>query len=61
LENSSGGQTAGIYPKGSASKPVIDKIMQGLKDDGTLKKLEAAYLLPSWGGVSPDSIPTWKH
>lgn len=58
---SSGGQTAGIYPKGSASKPMIDKIIQELKDDGTLKKLEAAYLLPSWGGVSPDSIPTWKH
>jgi len=57
----SGGQTAGIYPKGSASKPVIDKIIQELKDDGTLKKLEAAYLLPSWGGISPDSVPVWKQ
>lgn len=57
----SGGKTAGIYPKGSSSKPVIDTIIQELKDDGTLKKLEAAYLLPSWGGVSPDTIPTWKH
>lgn len=56
-----GGLTAGIYPKGSESGPVIDKIIEEMKADGTLKKLEAAYLLPSWGGVSPDDIPTWKQ
>lgn len=54
------GETAGIYPKGSASGPVIDKIIQDLQADGTMKKLEAAYLLPSWGGVSPDDVPEWK-
>ena len=54
------GETAGIYPKGSASGPVIDKIIKELQADGTMKKLEAAYLLPSWGGVSPDDVPEWK-
>lgn len=56
-----GGQTAGIYQKGSASGPVIDKIMEELKADGTLKKLEQAYLLASYGGVSPDDVPAWKQ
>lgn len=55
-----GGQTAGIYQKGSASGPVIDRIIEELKADGTLKKLEQAYLLQSYGGVSPDDIPAWK-
>ncbi|KQV42741.1 MULTISPECIES: ABC transporter substrate-binding protein [unclassified Rhizobium] len=55
-----GGQTAGIYQKGSESGPVIDKIIEELKTDGTLKKLEQAYLLESYGGVSPDDIPAWK-
>ena len=54
-----GGQTAGIYPKGSENGPVIDQIITELKEDGTLKKLEAAYLLPSWG-VSPDTVPVWN-
>ena len=53
--------TAGIYPKGSPNGAVIDKVMTDLKNDGTLKKLEAAYLLPSWGGLSPDSVPAWKY
>ncbi|MGH6761148.1 MAG: ABC transporter substrate-binding protein [Phyllobacterium sp.] len=57
---STDGQTAGIYPKGSENGPAIDKIIEEMKADGTLKKLEAAYLLPSWGGVSPDDVPTWK-
>lgn len=56
-----GGQTAGIYPKGSVSGPVIDKIIADLKADGTLKTLEKAYLLESFGGVSPDDIPAWKQ
>lgn len=56
-----GGQTAGIYQKGSANGAVIDKIMEDLKADGTLKKLEQAYLLASYGGVSPDDVPAWKQ
>jgi polar amino acid transport system substrate-binding protein len=54
-------KTAGIYPKGSKNKEQIDAIITELKNDGTLKKLEQAYLVPSWGGVSPDDVPTWKY
>lgn len=57
---STGGETAGIYKKGSESGPVIDKIIAELKADGTLKQLEKAYLLESFGGVSPDDVPAWK-
>lgn len=53
-----GAETAGIYPKGSKNKEVIDKLIADMKTDGTLKQLEAAYLLPSWG-ISPDDVPTW--
>jgi polar amino acid transport system substrate-binding protein len=55
----SGGQTAGIYPKGSESKKVIDQLIADMEKDGTLKKLETAYLLPSWG-TSPSDVPVWK-
>lgn len=58
---STGGQTAGIYQKGSPNNPIIDKVMEELKADGTLKQLEKAYLLESFGGVSPDDIPAWKY
>lgn len=54
-------KTAGIYPKGYKNKEQIDAIITELKNDGTLKKLEQAYLVPSWGGVSPDDIPTWTY
>ncbi|MDH6233466.1 polar amino acid transport system substrate-binding protein [Mesorhizobium soli] len=53
-------QTAGIYQKGSPNGETINKIIEDLKADGTLKKLETAYLLESYGGVSPDDVPTWK-
>ncbi|MBC2885342.1 amino acid ABC transporter substrate-binding protein [Ochrobactrum sp. CM-21-5] len=55
----SGGQTAGIYPKGSQNSKVIDALIEDMHKDGTLKKLEAAYLLPSWG-TSPSEVPLWK-
>jgi polar amino acid transport system substrate-binding protein len=54
------GETAGIYPKGSPNGAAIDRVIKDLQADGTMKKLEAAYLLPSWGGVSPDDVPEWK-
>ncbi|WP_290689103.1 MULTISPECIES: ABC transporter substrate-binding protein [unclassified Haematobacter] len=56
-----GCQTAGIYPKGSKAKPVIDQIIADLKSDGSLDKLSDLYLKPSWGGVSPADIPVWKY
>lgn len=55
----SSGETAGIYPKGSPNGRVIDQLIEDMHKDGTLKKLEEAYLLPSWG-TSPDKIPLWK-
>ncbi|MBO1041308.1 ABC transporter substrate-binding protein [Brucella pituitosa] len=55
----SSGETAGIYPKGSPNGKVIDQLIEDMHKDGTLKKLEEAYLLPSWG-TSPDNIPLWK-
>ena len=56
-----GGETAGIYPKGSSAKPVIDKIIADMKQDGTLKNLEAQYLAPAWGGKTPGDVPVWKY
>lgn len=57
----SGRDTAGIYPKGYAGKPVVDKIMADMAADGTLKALEAEYLAPAWGGVTPADVPVWKN
>lgn len=57
----SGRETAGIYPKGSAEKPVIDKIIADMAADGTLRALENEYLAPSWGGLKPEDVPVWKN
>jgi polar amino acid transport system substrate-binding protein len=44
------GETYGaLYPKGSKNAGTIDKIIQVLIDDGTLKMLSAKYLTPAWG------------
>jgi polar amino acid transport system substrate-binding protein len=44
------GETYGaLYPKGGANNATIDKIIQALIDDGTLKMLSAKYLTPAWG------------
>jgi polar amino acid transport system substrate-binding protein len=44
------GETYGaLYPKGSKNAATIDKIIQALIDDGTLKMLSAKYLTPAWG------------
>lgn len=56
-----GSDTAGIYPKGSAEKPVIDKIIADMAADGTQKALEAEYLAPAWGGLDPAAVPVWKY
>lgn len=56
----SGRETAGIYAKGSAAKPVIDKIIADMAADGTLKALETEYLAPAWAGLSPDDVPAWN-
>lgn len=44
------GETYGaLYPKGGGNNATIDKIIQALIDDGTLKMLSAKYLTPAWG------------
>ena len=54
------GETYGaLYPKGSANAATLDKIIQALIDDGTLKKLAAKYLAAAWG-ADPDAVPYFK-
>ena len=54
------GETYGaLYPKGSANSATIDKIIQALIDDGTLKKLATKYLAEAWG-ADPTKIPYFK-
>jgi polar amino acid transport system substrate-binding protein len=48
-----------LYPKGSKNGATIDKIIQALIDDGTLKMLSAKYLAPAWG-ADPASVPYFK-
>jgi len=51
------GETYGaVYPKGSPNEAMIDKIIQSMKDDGTLDKLSAKYLAAAWG-ADPSSVP----
>lgn len=45
-----------IYPKGNANNATLDKIMQSMIDDGTIKKLGAKYLAAAWG-KDPATVP----
>jgi polar amino acid transport system substrate-binding protein len=45
-----------IYPKGNANNATIDKIIQAMIDDGTMKKLGEKYLAAAWG-KDPASVP----
>lgn len=45
-----------IYPKGNANNATIDKIIQAMIDDGTIKKLGAKYLAAAWGR-DPAAVP----
>ena len=55
------GETYGaISQKGNANNPVLDKIIQSMVDDGTIKKLGAKYLAAAWG-KDPASIPYFKQ
>ncbi len=48
-----------IYEKGSANAATIDKIIQAMIDDGTMKKLGAKYLAAAWG-KDPATIPYFE-
>lgn len=45
-----------IYPKGNANNPILDKIIQSMIDDGTIKALGAKYLAAAWG-KDPATVP----
>ncbi len=49
----------GIYQKGNANNPTIDKIITAMVADGTIKKLSEKYLAASWG-KDPATVPVWK-
>jgi polar amino acid transport system substrate-binding protein len=48
-----------IYEKGSANSATIDKIIQAMIDDGTIKKLAAKYLAEGWG-KDPTAVPYFE-
>jgi polar amino acid transport system substrate-binding protein len=45
-----------IYPKGNANNATIDKVLQSMIDDGTMKKLGEKHLAAAWG-KDPATIP----
>lgn len=56
---STGESYGAIFAKGSANEAAINKIIQSLQEDGTLKAMSAQYLAKSWG-VDPATIPYLK-
>lgn len=48
-----------IYPKGSANAANLNRIIQSMTDDGTLKMLTQKYLAAAWG-QDPTKIPYFK-
>ena len=48
-----------LYPKGGANNATLDKIIQAIIDDGTMKKLSEKYLAAAWG-KDPASVPYWN-
>jgi polar amino acid transport system substrate-binding protein len=53
---STGESYGAIFPKGSANETTLNRIIQSLKNDGTLNALSAQYLAQAWG-VDPSKIP----
>lgn len=53
---STGEKYGAVYPKGSPNEATLDKIIQSMKDDGTLQKLAKTYLAEAWGS-DPTKIP----
>jgi polar amino acid transport system substrate-binding protein len=48
-----------LYPKGGANNGTIDKIIQAIMDDGTMKKLSEKWLASVWG-KDPATVPYWN-
>jgi polar amino acid transport system substrate-binding protein len=53
---STGESYGAVYPKGSPNGATIDKIIDSMDKDGTLKKLASKYLAQVWG-TDPTKIP----
>jgi polar amino acid transport system substrate-binding protein len=56
---STGEKYGAVYPKGSQNGATFDKIIQSMKDDGTLNALAKKYLAEVWG-ADPTTIPYLK-
>ena len=56
---STGESYGAIFGKRSPNETAINRIIQSLKDDGTLAVLSAEYLAKSWG-VDPAKVPYLK-
>src|SRR3954467_823355 len=48
-----------LYPKGGTNNATLDKIIQSIIDDGTMKKLGEKYLAAAWG-KAPADVPVWN-
>ncbi|WP_233837661.1 ABC transporter substrate-binding protein [Paraburkholderia sp. ZP32-5] len=56
---STGEKYGAIYPKGSSNEANLNKIIQAMTDDGTLKMLAQKYLAAAWG-QDPTKVPYFK-
>ncbi|PYD49020.1 type 2 periplasmic-binding domain-containing protein [Novacetimonas pomaceti] len=50
---------AAVLPLHSPEAPVIDRIINDMRTEGTLRALDMTYLAPLWKGADPSTIPVW--
>jgi polar amino acid transport system substrate-binding protein len=48
-----------LFSKGNPNRAQVDKILESLEKDGTLKKLSQTYLAKAWG-IDPTTVPVWR-
>jgi len=48
-----------LFSKGNPNRAQVDKILESLEKDGTLKKLSRTYLAKAWG-IDPTTVPVWR-
>lgn len=56
---STGENYGALFAKGNPNRAQIDKILEALEKDGTLKKLSQTYLAKEWG-IDPTTVPLWR-
>jgi len=52
-----------LFSKGNPNRAQVDKILESLEKDGTLKKLSQTYLAKAWGigvFIDPTTVPVWR-